>query len=151
MLRTILLSLTLWLGSSGLPGAAQSASDAGAIPITVYKTPTCGCCSAWSDYLERNGFAVTRVDLDDLTEVKSRHGVSRRLQSCHTAVTGGYVIEGHVPADDIRRLLEEKPEAVGLTAPGMPMMSPGMHSIEPKDYDVLLFSKDGQAAVFSKY
>lgn len=120
--------------------------------VTVYKTPTCGCCSAWVDYLRAEGFEVTTHDLPDLGEVKRQHGLTDpRLASCHTALVGGYVVEGHVPAADIRRLLEQRPPVVGLTAPGMPQLSPGMMSIEPKGYDVLSFDAAGKVAVFSRY
>ena len=91
------------------------------------------------------------IDRYDLQSIKSEHGITPRLQSCHTALVDGYAIEGHVPADDIWRLLAEKPEAMGLTAPGMPLMSPGMNSIKPSGYDVLLFNSDGTSSVFSSY
>lgn len=119
--------------------------------ITVYKSPTCGCCAGWADYLRHNGFRVTVRDQYDMSQIRAQYGIRRELQSCHTAVVDGYVIEGHVPADDIWRLIAEKPEASGLTAPGMPMMSPGMQSIEPKGYDVLLFGPDAEVSVFSRY
>lgn len=119
--------------------------------ITVYKSPSCGCCTGWAEYLRHNGFRVTIVDQYDLSALKAQFGIRPELQSCHTAVVDGYAIEGHVPADDIRRLLAEKPEASGLTAPGMPMMSPGMQSIEPKGYDVLLFGPGAKTTVYSRY
>lgn len=119
--------------------------------ITVYKSPTCGCCAGWADYLRDNGFRVSVVDQHDLSPIRAQYGIGRELQSCHTAVVDGYAIEGHVPADDIWRLIAEKPKATGLTAPGMPRMSPGMHSIEPKGYDVLLFGSDAGVSVFSRY
>lgn len=120
--------------------------------ITVYKTPTCGCCSGWVDYLRDSGFDVTTHDLKDLTQIKHQHGLTdRRLMSCHTAIVDGYVVEGHVPVNDIRRLLEERPDIVGITAPGMPQMSPGMRSLVPKDYDVLSFDRQGRVHVFSRY
>ena len=120
--------------------------------ITVYKTPTCGCCSAWVDYLKQNGFRVRSYDLNDLTAVKAKHGLTDpRLASCHTAIVDGYVVEGHVPADDIWRLLNKKPDIIGITAPGMPQLSPGMNSIEPKGYDVLSFDKNGHVELFSRY
>lgn len=120
--------------------------------VTVYKTPTCGCCSGWVDYLRDNGFDVETHDLTDLSAVRAQHGLNdRRLMSCHTAVVGGYVVEGHVPVDDIRRLLSERPNVVGITAPGMPQLSPGMASRIPKDYDVLSFDKHGRIELFSRY
>ena len=99
-----------------------------------------------------NGFDVVTHDVEDVTPYKRHFGVTNpKLYSCHTALVDGYVIEGHVPASDIRRLLRERPKVVGLTAPGMPQMSPGMHSVEPKDYDVLQFDKRQQLSVFSRY
>lgn len=120
--------------------------------ITVYKTPTCGCCAAWVDYLKDNGFSVTAHDLDNLDAVKARHGLTDpRLRSCHTAVVDGYVVEGHVPAADIWRLLDKKPKITGISAPGMPQLSPGMASLEPRGYDVLSFDADGNIGLFSRY
>lgn len=113
--------------------------------ITVYKTPSCGYCTKWVDHLAENGFEVTVQSLDDLSPVKTRLGVPQELQSCHTAEIDGYVIEGHVPAADIERLLEERPDATGIAVPGMPVGSPGMEYGERKDpYDVILFGGDEQ-------
>lgn len=120
-------------------------------PITVYKSPFCGCCAGWVDYLRERGFEVTVHERTDLSDIKASYGIRPELQSCHTAVVDGYAIEGHVPAADIRRLLRERPDIRGLTAPGMPMMSPGMNSVEPKGYDVLSFDGDGATAVYSHY
>ena len=120
--------------------------------ITVYKTPTCGCCQAWVEYLGDEGFKVTAHDLTDVSHIKKNAGlVNPRLHSCHTAIVDGYVIEGHVPANDIKRLLTERPPLLGLTAPGMPQYSPGMASRIPKNYDVLSIGKQGKVAVFSGY
>lgn len=124
---------------------------ASAQTVTVYKSPTCGCCTGWVDYLRNEGFAVETIDLQNLDPIKEKYGVSRQLQSCHTALVDGYVVEGHVPVDDIRRMLKEKPEITGLTAPGMPAMSPGMASLEPKNYDVLSFDEAGGVEVYSRY
>ena len=119
--------------------------------ITVYKSPSCSCCTEWAQYLRQNGFKVAVVEQYDLSEIKAQHAVRPELQSCHTGVVDGYAIEGHVPADDIWRLLAEKPDASGLAAPGMPTMSPGMSSIQPKGYDVLLFGPDSKSSVYSRY
>lgn len=147
--------LTLVAGLAVLPaigiadGTAPPPQFAG--PITVYKSPTCGCCGNWVDYLRADGFRVTVIDRENMTEVKEKYGVGPALRSCHTAVVDGYVVEGHVPARDIRRLLSERPDVAGLTAPGMPQMSPGMLSIEPRGYDVLTFDDEGRTRVFSRY
>ena len=123
------------------------------IDITVYKSPTCGCCKEWVTYLEEEGFNVTAIDHDDVDTIKTKYGLpDPKLKSCHTAIVDDYLVEGHVPADDIIRLLKERPKNIkGLSAPGMPMMSPGMASRTPKDYDVLSFTATGETAVYSQY
>ena len=131
----------------------QTATNHASTAITVYKSPTCGCCQGWVSYLEDEGFDVTAVDHDNVDGIKKELGLTDPgLMSCHTAVVDGYIIEGHVPASDVRRLLTEKPANIkGLTAPGMPVMSPGMASLEPKDYDVLSFTESGETDVYSSY
>lgn len=127
---------------------AHTSSD-----ITVYKSPTCGCCKEWVTYLEEEGFKVTAIDHDDVDSIKTKYGLpGAELKSCHTAMVDNYLIEGHVPASDIERLLSERPTHIkGLSAPGMPMMSPGMASRPPKDYAVLSFTDTGETAVYSQY
>ena len=120
--------------------------------ITVWKSASCGCCQRWVDYLQDDGFEVTARNVDDVVSIKQKLGITNsELYSCHTAKVGGYIIEGHVPASDIRRLLDERLKLMGLTAPGMPQMSPGMFSIEPKGYDVFQFNAKQEASVFSSY
>jgi len=109
----------------------------------VYKTPTCGCCTAWVDHMEAAGFTVTFTDLPDLGEVKARYGIGNSLASCHTAIIEGYVVEGHVPAATVRRLLEERPRVAGIAVPGMPIGSPGMEGPNARPYDVLAFDGRG--------
>ena len=139
-------------GSAGALAYAKSAHDASAPPteITVYKTPTCGCCTAWVDHLKKSGFAVTAKDVPDLTSLKKHYGVTGDLASCHTAFVGGYVVEGHVPADVIARLLKEKPKVKGLAVPGMPMGSPGMEGPRSEPYDVVAFDSTGKKSVYAK-
>jgi len=139
-----LLSLSGWL-------QAEEIERKFGQEITVYKTPTCGCCHEWADYLKANGFKVITHDLQDLSSIKAKYGITPQLQSCHTAIIEGYAIEGHVPVDDIWRLLSERPDVAGLSAPGMPQQSPGMNSIEPHDYDVLSFDHQGHVSVYSRY
>ncbi len=117
--------------------------------MTVYQSPTCGCCSAWVEHVQRAGFTVTVRDLPDLTEMKASFGIPRALESCHTAQVGGYLVEGHVPADLITKLLREKPAARGLAVPGMPIGSPGMEGGTPERYNVLLFDKAGGTRVYA--
>ena len=118
--------------------------------ITVYKSPTCGCCTKWVTHLEENGFEVATTDMPNVAPMKQRLGLPPSLASCHTAVVGGYVVEGHVPADVIHRMLEEKPEVAGIAVPGMPIGSPGMEGPNPQSYDVIAFKKDGAQEVFER-
>lgn len=120
-------------------------------PITVYKSPTCGCCTKWVSHLQDNGFKVEAINRKDMNRVKSEAGIPRQLASCHTAIIGGYIIEGHVPAADIKRLLKERPDVIGLTVPGMPMGSPGMEGPRQDKYEVLTFTRSGNTAIFSRY
>jgi len=120
--------------------------------ITVWKSASCGCCQQWVDYLQDEGFEVIAHNVEDVVSIKQKLGITNpAIYSCHTAKVGGYIIEGHVPASDIRRLLNERPKLMGLAAPGMPQMSPGMLSIEPKGYDVLQFNTKQETSVFSSY
>ena len=118
--------------------------------IRVYKSPTCGCCEKWVEHLRAAGFAVQTSDVPDVTPIKLENGVTPELSACHTAFVGGYVVEGHVPASDIRRLLAERPAVAGLAVPGMPMGSPGMEGPRPVPYEVLSFGDQG-VRVFSKH
>ncbi|WP_420455001.1 DUF411 domain-containing protein [Rubrivirga sp.] len=118
--------------------------------LTVYKSPTCGCCAMWVEHMEAAGFTVDVRDRDDMAAVKDSLGVPSDLASCHTGVVDGYVVEGHVPAEQVARLLEERPEARGLSVPGMPIGSPGMEMGDRRDpYDVLIVGPEGEAAVFT--
>ena len=141
-------SIVLVMVFSFAKGSAFSAEPT----ITVWKSASCGCCQRWVDYLQDDGFEVTAHNVDDVVSIKRKLGMTDpALYSCHTAKVGGYLIEGHVPASDIRRLLDDRPTLVGLAAPGMPQMSPGMLSIEPKGYDVLQFNAKLETSVFSSY
>ncbi len=127
-------------------------ADGSPLPeITVYKSPTCGCCSKWVEHLRGNGFEVKTTDLNDMGMIKSMSGVKPEYASCHTAKIDGYVIEGHVPASDIKRLLKERPAVTGLSAPGMPMGSPGMEGPRSDPYEVVTFDKQGETSVFSRH
>ena len=130
---------------------AWASAPAVAGEITVYKSPWCGCCSSWADHMRANGHSVTTKEVEDLDAIKRMAGVPEPLQSCHTAVVDGYVIEGHVPAEDVARLLSERPDAKGLSVPGMPMGSPGMEGGTPERYDVMLFGADGSAEVYARH
>ena len=124
----------------------------GAVPvIEVYKSPTCGCCGKWAEHLRKDGFAVNVHDIPDIDAFRAKAGVPAALAACHTALVGGYVIEGHVPAADIRKLLTERPKARGLAVPGMPAISPGMDAVHGPGYDVLLFQAEGSPSVYHAY
>lgn len=146
-----MLSRRTFLGALALAVSAHPALATGRPAMRVWKSPTCGCCAGWVDYIREHGIDVQVTELDDLSAVKSRLGVRPELGSCHTATIDRYVIEGHVPVADIRRLLAERPDILGLTAPGMPQFSPGMMSREPRGYDVLAFRRSGEVSVFSRY
>ena len=120
--------------------------------VVVYKTPTCGCCSKWVDHLKEAGFTVNATDLDDLTHIKEQFGVASQHRSCHTAVVGGYVVEGHVPSDVVKRMLSEKPDIAGIAVPGMPIGSPGMEmeGRAPERYNVIAFDRSGSTQVYAQ-
>jgi hypothetical protein len=128
--------------------ACSRPAEASGPEITVYKTPTCGCCSNWVDHLREEGFRVTTEDMPDLTRVKHEHGIPEGLASCHTAVVDGYTVEGHVPADVIRRLLAERPAVTGIAVPGMPMGSPGMEGPFSQPYEIYTFTPEGPVDVY---
>lgn len=129
-------------------------SDASARPVVeVYKEATCGCCSKWVEHLQQAGFEVRTTDTRELASFKARHGVPHHAESCHTALVAGYVVEGHVPASDIQRLLRERPAITGLAVPGMPIGSPGMEvpGTPAQAYDVIAFEKTGDTHVFARH
>jgi hypothetical protein len=143
-LKRLLGGLLLGWGVVALPAFAAQ-------PAEVYRDPGCGCCEAWIAYLTVNGFAPVVHKETAMSVVKARLGVPDQAASCHTAVVGGYVIEGHVPVEDIRRLLAEHPRARGLAAPGMPMGSPGMEMGAPQHYTVMLIETDGSTRPFATH
>lgn len=142
--RTLSVAAFLGLFAASFAGVAAGAEFA------VYKSPWCGCCSNWIKDMRANGHSVTVNDLESVDSIKDMAGVPEDLQACHTALVDGFVIEGHVPAADIERLLSERPEARGLAVPGMPMGAPGMGG-EPEPYDVVLFTADGATSIYAQY
>ncbi len=148
--RRKFLSIAGGLGASFVVVGSTSVSAAGT-SIAVTRSPSCGCCSAWIAHLRQAGFSVEDKLLDDLAPLKARLGVPADLQSCHTAMAGGYVIEGHVPAKDVLRVLAERPAATGLAVAGMPIGSPGMEMAgQSERYDVVLFGAS-ERQVFTRY
>jgi len=151
--RTFVIQAT-GLGAALAGGSRLRAVTSDAPPsLTVYKSPTCGCCTKWVDYVKAAGFTTVVHDDDDMDTVKDNLGVPSKLRSCHTAQVGKYVLEGHVPAEDIRRLLKEQPKVAGLAVPGMPASSPGMAVPgEPHEpYEVLAYTADGSTSLFAKH
>lgn len=145
-----------WLRSSALASAAllvRSRAGLSAPPlpvVTVYKDPGCECCARWVKHLSSNGFVATVHDTSNMDEIKKTMNVPQALQSCHTAVVGAYAIEGHVPADLIKKALKEKPAIAGLAVPGMVTGSPGMEGGAPQHYDVIAWERTGKTHVYAK-
>jgi hypothetical protein len=134
---------------SGFAFAAFSGTALAAKPV-FYRTPGCGCCHAWTERMAAAGLPVTLEDTDDLSAVSAKFGVPSELQGCHVGQIGGYVVSGHVPPEDIQRLLSERPQALGLTVPGMPIGSPGMEMDgQTERYEVLLMVAEGGTKVFA--
>lgn len=146
------MNTTAWSVVMLLAMLGQTPSAPGST-IEVYKTSSCECCRKWVEHLTAHGFVVRTTDVDDLDPVQQRFGVPIDVRSCHSAMVGGYVIEGHVPAAEIRRLLKERPAAAGLAVPSMPPGAPGMEVASGKTwpYRVLAFNKDGTTRVFALY
>lgn len=147
--RRVLLMSAIALGSHSLASAASPR-----VAVQVWKDPNCGCCKDWITHLEQNGFSVTVHDQGN-NAARTRLGMPKKYASCHTALVQGYVLEGHVPASDIQRLLKEKPVGLGLAVPAMPIGSPGMDGPEyggrRDPYDVLLIQRDASSTVFKSY
>jgi hypothetical protein len=147
-----ILTLTVALLSPGAVAAkAKAVKSAGEPKIVVHKSPTCGCCGEWEKHLKREGFKVESRITENMSQKKTELGVPQSVQSCHTAVVDGYVVEGHVPAASIRKLLKEKPKIKGIAVPGMPVGSPGMEGPHPEKYEVVTFGGDGKTKVYDRY
>ena len=147
VITVLVVSLYLGFNLTNQEANAESVAE----EIMVYKSPTCGCCEKWVKHLENEGFNVKTKNMRDLNPIKNRYGVQQQYQSCHTAKIGEYFVEGHVPAEDIKRLLKEKPDIKGLTVPGMVMGSPGMEGPRKDPYNVLAIDKANNATVYSKH
>jgi hypothetical protein len=148
-LRLGALAALATLASASAPLAVAPGA---AVSVTVFKDPNCGCCAKWIEHLRKHAFTVTARDTADLSGVKRTARVPEQLHSCHTAFVNGYVVEGHVPAADIQRLLAEKPKVAGIAVPAMPLGSPGMEVGDRKDpYDVVAFNRDGTTRVFARH
>ncbi len=130
---------------------SSASVDSDKIQVVMYKNPGCQCCTKWGFHLEGAGFEVEEKPVRGMMELKQSYGVPARFESCHTAIIGDYFVEGHVPVEDVQRLLREKPDALGLTVPGMPIGSPGMEGPNPESYDVYLVAKDGSTSVYASH
>ena len=150
-MRRVILVLTAMVATI-VGGIALNAQAKGET-VTVYKDPTCGCCAKWVEHLRQHGFVTKVTETANVNDVKTKSGVPRQARSCHTALVNGFVIEGHVPAADVQRLLKERPAGViGLAVPGMPIGSPGMEvGAKVQPYDVMAFDKEGRTSVFASH
>lgn len=151
MFRSVVVLFLGWLLLLPAPQAFAQPRSAAQDTVVVFKSKSCGCCNDWVRHLRSNGFRVDARDVDDIPGQRAKLGVPQDLGSCHTATVGGYAIEGHVPAADIRRLLKERPRARGLAVPGMPLGSPGMEGPRKDPYETLLFQPDGSYVVFERH
>lgn len=136
------------------PGSPMQKAASDAKEVVIYKNPGCQCCAVWADYMSDNDFEVEEIATPAMPKIKADNGITYEISSCHTAFVDGYVVEGHVPADDIKRLIAEKPEnVIGLTVPGMPVGSPGMEmpGRAPDHYEVLLIHDNGETSVYSTH
>lgn len=153
--RTLLMGAAVLAAGLGFSVVyAQQKADTALPPVTVFKSATCGCCSLWVKHLEANGFQVEARNVSDaqLNAVAMQGGVTDDLRSCHTATVGGYTVEGHVPAADIKKMLAEKSAIAGISVPGMPLGSPGMEQGNVKQpFDTVAFTKDGKKTVFASH
>ena len=149
-LLTVFLIIALFGFNVGVK--AESTDLAKPIEIVVYRSPTCSCCGKWLEHLKENNFNVKDIVTDDVQTIKNKYGVTDKLASCHTALVGGYVVEGHVPANDIRNLLKTQPKIGGIAVPGMINGTPGMEMGDSKEaFNVMSFDKDNHTAVFHSY
>ena len=149
-LLKVFLIISLFGISAGVKADIVDAAEP--VDIVVYRSPSCSCCGKWLEHLKKNNFNVKDIVTDDVQAIKNKYGVADTLASCHTALVGGYVVEGHVPANDIIKLLKTKPKIVGIAVPGMVNGTPGMEMGDKKDaYNVISFDKENHAAVFHSY
>lgn len=150
---TLIYSAAAMLIAGVIGVSAQQTATAGKPTAVVYKTSSCGCCKLWVEHLKANGFTVEAKDVsaDEVRAVSKAAGLKDEDSSCHTAKIGGYIVEGHVPASDIQKMLKEKPAIAGIAAPGMPQGSPGMEQGSKEPFDVVAFTKDGKTKLYAKH
>ncbi len=149
-LLTIFLAIGLLVVNAGIK--AETIEAGKPVDIVVYRSPSCNCCGKWLEHLKNNNFNVKDIVTGDVQAIKNKYGVSKEMASCHTAIVDGYVVEGHLPANDIMKLLKTKPKIVGIAVPGMPSGTPGMEMGGRKDpYKVMSFDRENHYKVFSSY
>lgn len=150
---SVLVVTALFLAACGGGQQGTGGQQEAAPRMVVYKSPTCGCCGQWVAYMRAQGFVVETKDVNDLASVKESLGIPKSVWACHTAVVDGYVVEGHVPAEQVQRLLKERPDVAGIAVPGMPVGAPGMEvpgrPAEP--FQVVAFDKSGEVEVIATY
>ena len=152
LLGCLVLVAGVLVASPARSDEAPAAAAGQSLPLVkVWKTPTCGCCGKWVDHMKAAGFPVEVTDMEDVSPIKAQNGIPPRLSSCHTAVVAGYVVEGHVPVEDVKRLLAERPAIRGIAVPNMPMGSPGMEGPVTQPFDTLALGKDGKTSVFASH
>ncbi len=149
-LFTIVFAVVLFMPKNE---ATEVSIEPEKLEVVMYKNEGCMCCTKWADHMNKEEFAVIEKPVPNLYEIKEENGITTELASCHTAFVDGYIVEGHVPVEDVQRLLKERPDAIGLTVPAMPIGSPGMEvpGREPDNYDVLLIAKDGTTTVYASH
>lgn len=142
----------LWAGKApaGTGGSAVTVNGNG-LQVVMYQNPACGCCGSWAEHMRQAGFEVEVHKTPELNDIKRREGITAEFAACHTAYVDGYIVEGHVPAADVERMLRERPEIKGIATPGMPMGSPGMEGDRVDDYDVVAFDDQGNTSVFASH
>jgi hypothetical protein len=148
-MRTLIIAAASVLVLSAVSSGQQKPKP---VPMSVYKSPSCGCCALWVDYMRKNGFDAKVQDVENIGALKLKLGVREEFSSCHTTEVGGYIVEGHVPVEVVQRMLKERPKIVGIAVPGMPMGSPGMEvpSGKKDSYNILAFTSDGKTTVYDR-
>lgn len=150
MMNAILRALMV-VAMAGILAPLAAAAEQEAPLVKVWKHPSCGCCGKWVEHMRASGFRIKVKAVQNLTPIKRMAGIPDKLRSCHTAIVDGYRIEGHVPAEDVKRLLKTRPKVHGLAVPGMPVGSPGMEGSTTERYDVVTFTQDGKTTVFARH
>ncbi|GAB1543561.1 DUF411 domain-containing protein [Scytonema sp. NUACC21] len=155
--RPILISIitgfaVMSCATAAVAGEGNTASFSGTQEITVYRSPYCSCCGGWVEHMQKHGFKIKDIKTDEIEAIKQKYNLPPQLASCHTAIVDGYVMEGHIPADNIKRLLKQKPNVAGLAVPGMPVGTPGMEMGSKKQpFAVMAFDSNGDVTVFQEY